>query len=400
MPPRRSRSRTAAGSLQLRTAVLQALSLPQLRDICQTNGLPVTGNRNVLTERLRDAGIALEGSDERGEQNNRRNNPSPMADPPASERPQSFTNEQMTTIKRFVQEAVSDAATGIASEAAKAAVNAMRAQQNSPFAPADAILPTQQQQQVLGSSPLSQEIQATLPGHSPGTVDTSLQNGAPFQAIPSAYVQEIQTGEFFDLSKLLPKNLSIHDEGDNLVLSLDNSVVKVSKKKTSGAGLGWAVYDYKFRQKASTIPIRDKILPHGQVLKKPAAKFDMMMEVFYCYCFFPWEAFRVLCCFCGCCCRCVCVCLLLQICNSLIAGSRFRMDWRPLWTVFLETALYAVSLPFLCSRRSQKLAPGRRTGGAGSASHVYFTRTMRLCVHPEIPSEISGTVAVPNYNSN
>ena len=207
MPPRRSRSRTAAGSLQLRTAVLQALSLSQLRDICQTNGLPVTGNRNVLTERLRDAGIALEGSDERGEQNNRRNNPSPMADPPASERPQSFTNEQMTTIKRFVQEAVSDAATGIASEAAKAAVNAMRAQQNSPFAPADAILPTQQQQQVLGSSPLSQEIQETLPGHSPGTVDTSLQNGAPFQAIPSAYVKEIQTGEFFDLSKLLPKKL-------------------------------------------------------------------------------------------------------------------------------------------------------------------------------------------------
>ena len=53
MPPRRSRPRTAAGSLQLQTAVLQALSLPQLREICQTNGLSVTGTRATLTKRLK-----------------------------------------------------------------------------------------------------------------------------------------------------------------------------------------------------------------------------------------------------------------------------------------------------------------------------------------------------------
>ena len=148
MPPRRSRPRTAAGSLQLQTAVLQALSLPQLREICQTNGLSVTGTRATLTKRLKDAGIAWEN--ERGEQIDRQNNPSPpTADPPAQERPQSFSNEQMATIKRLVQEAVSDAATGIASEAAKAAVNAMKAQQSPPFAPADAILPTQQHQVPL-----------------------------------------------------------------------------------------------------------------------------------------------------------------------------------------------------------------------------------------------------------
>ena len=39
----------------------------------------------------------------------------------------------------------------------------------------------------------------------------------------------------FDLSKLLPKNLSLHDEEDNLVLSLENSVVKVSKKSKQTA---------------------------------------------------------------------------------------------------------------------------------------------------------------------
>ena len=36
---------------------------------------------------------------------------------------------------------------------------------------------------------------------------------------------------FFYLSKLLPKNLSLHDEEDNLSLSLENSVIKVSKKR-------------------------------------------------------------------------------------------------------------------------------------------------------------------------
>ena len=35
---------------------------------------------------------------------------------------------------------------------------------------------------------------------------------------------------FFDLCKLLPKNLSMHDEEDNLSLSLKNSAIKVSKK--------------------------------------------------------------------------------------------------------------------------------------------------------------------------
>lgn len=53
---------------------------------------------------------------------------------------------------------------------------------------------------------------------------------SPFQDIPVQYIKEIQSSEFFDLTELLPKNLSLHDENYNLVLSLDNSVVKVSRK--------------------------------------------------------------------------------------------------------------------------------------------------------------------------
>ena len=123
---------------------------------------------------------------------------------------------------------------------------------------------------------------------------------SPFQDIPAQYIKDIQSGEFFDLTKLLPKNLSLYDEDDNLVLSLDNSVVKVSRKSKPTAstsianieqrtmaftsctsvlihkfptrsqellqyvsliryaarvhkGLGWAIYDFKFRQKASLL---------------------------------------------------------------------------------------------------------------------------------------------------
>ena len=65
-----------------------------------------------------------------------------------------------------------------------------------------------------------------MPGTAPETTvptNTAAVNFAsPFQDIPGQYIKDIQSGEFFDLSKLLPKNLLLHDEDDNLVLSLEN----------------------------------------------------------------------------------------------------------------------------------------------------------------------------------
>lgn len=238
MPPiasrRPSRSQTAPPymeNLQLNAAVLQALSLSQLREICQSNGLPATGNRATLHKRLKDAGITSEGPEER---RNASVSPQQTNDTPAGpqrhETP-SFSEEQMAHIKRLVQETVSHATREIASEAARAAVHAMRAQQSPPFTASDAILPSSSPQQthVQQTLPSPQQNPQALPppqqsGHVPGLVDTSCQNGAPFQDIPSTYIKDIQTGEFFELSKLLPKNLSMHDEGDNLVLSLRNKV--------------------------------------------------------------------------------------------------------------------------------------------------------------------------------
>ena len=124
---------------------------------------------------------------------------------------------------------------------------------------------------------------------------------SPFQDIPAFYVKDIQSGEFFELSKLLPKNLATVEDENSLALTLDNSVVRISKKSKTvnsiteieqwtatfttymsiltqrfprqsqellqymsliryaarvhkGLGWqkqGWAIYDHKFRQKAS-----------------------------------------------------------------------------------------------------------------------------------------------------
>ena len=116
--------------------------------------------------------------------------------------------------------------------------------------------------------------------------------GNPLQDVPANYVKEIQSGEFFELSKLLPKNLSPFDDGNPLTLTMENSVIEVCKKAHSSTyitdieqwttafstymgifirrfplrsqeflqyisiiryaaqfhkGLGWCIHDFKFR---------------------------------------------------------------------------------------------------------------------------------------------------------
>ena len=48
--------------------------------------------------------------------------------------------------------------------------------------------------------------------------------------VPGPYIKKIQAGEFFDLSKLLPKNISTNNQPDDaIVLTLENSIVKAKK---------------------------------------------------------------------------------------------------------------------------------------------------------------------------
>jgi len=187
-----------------------------------------------------------------------------------------FTEGQLNTIRRLIQDSITAASREIANEAALAAVQVLQPDSSpSAYTTPPAIVSVTQQQTL-----------------SPSDV---CQYAAPFQDIPAQYIKDIRSSEFFELSRLLPKRLSAVDEKDNMVLTLDNSIVRVSKKAQTTIsiteieewttafttymsvfthkfpqrpqellqylsliryaarvhkGLGWAIYDYKFRQKA------------------------------------------------------------------------------------------------------------------------------------------------------
>ena len=50
-----------------------------------------------------------------------------------------------------------------------------------------------------------------------------------FQDVPAAYVKQIQTGQFFDLAKLLPSNYDNLPDSKQVTLTLENSVLKIKK---------------------------------------------------------------------------------------------------------------------------------------------------------------------------
>ena len=160
---------------------------------------------NELERRLRDLNTPSHGSEnipetaQPGLQNNNAT---------AALQRQDFTDDQMRTIQQLVKDTVQQSSREFVSEAAKATVNAVQASSGDRL-------------------PLSQRSASPLSCTESDTCTAGVSFASPFQDIPAQYVKEIQSGEFFYLSKLLPKNLALHDDEDNLVLSLENSVVKV-----------------------------------------------------------------------------------------------------------------------------------------------------------------------------
>ena len=218
---------------------------------------------------------------------------------------QLFSADQLETLRTMIEDKVSESSRDIATEAARAAVTALR-NQNS------VAVGTTPQRDTNPKGATDPPRHTTSPGDPNPLCDNTESPqlpaiSVPNQDIPASYVKDIQSGEFFNLSKLLPKNLSRYDEDDNLTLTLDNSAIKVTKKRKSSPsqiteieerttafttytsvftykyplraqeflqylsliryaarvhkGLGWAIYDHKFRQKASL----DKSLVWSQI---------------------------------------------------------------------------------------------------------------------------------------
>ena len=263
MLPLRRRSRVQDTNVGAEAALLNGYSVQKLRNLCRQKKTASTGNKATLLNRLRGSGprVTISNAYARGrlQETNEMFGPVPVLSQGhvvnTNANDSTFSEGQLNTIRQQVQESVAAASKEIAHEAALAAVTP----------------------------------------HQTASPSDICQHAAPFQDIPAQYVKDIESGEFFELSKLLPKYLSEFNDDDNLVLTLDNSVVRVSKKANTSTsiteieqwttafttymsvfthkfpqrsqellqylsliryaarvhrGLGWAIYDYKFRQKA------------------------------------------------------------------------------------------------------------------------------------------------------
>ena len=225
MPPLRRRSRVQDRNVVADAALLNSYSVQQLRNLYRQKKIASTGNKATLLNRLRGPGPQVTASNVNVRANLRAPNLPAYegADPQdhvvnASANDITFSEGQLNTIRQLVQESVAAASREIANEAALAAVQ---------------VLQPSSSQTASNPNRVTPAIEPVTPQQTASPSDVC-QHAAPFQDIPAQYVKDIQSGEFFELSKLLPKNLSELNEDDNLVLTLDNSVVRVSKKaKTS-----------------------------------------------------------------------------------------------------------------------------------------------------------------------
>lgn len=144
---------------------------------------------------------------------------------------QLFSADQLETLRTMIEDKVAESSCDITTEAARAAVTALW-NQNS------VAVGTTPQRDTNPTGATNPPRHTTSPGDpKPLCHNTESPQlpafSVPNQDIPASCVKDIQSSEFFDLSKLLPKNLSMFDEDDTLTLTLDNSAIKVTKKRKS-----------------------------------------------------------------------------------------------------------------------------------------------------------------------
>ena len=283
MPPvRRGRSReNANGENSSHNSTDDTASL---RRQCAEKGLPSNGRRNTLISRLQQHAATNANSSSTSSQ--------------ADEAGPQLSASQLAQIESIVTRSVEQSVAEIATNAARAAVQAMHnnsAPQN--VAGDRAPVVSEEIEDGTGDFILQNTTNNAVQSDSP---PNNVPYGNGFHEVPAAYVKKIQSGEFFDLSKLLSKNMSLDNQPqEDIILTLDNSVIKARKASQSTTkitnieqwttafttymsvvthmyptraqellqymsmirhaaqthpGLGWSIYDHKFRSKAAHNP--------------------------------------------------------------------------------------------------------------------------------------------------
>ncbi len=211
MPPvRRVRIRDAnegsASSSNASNVRNNEVTITSLLRQCAEKGLPTHGRRNALVARLQHHATANE--------NQLRVTTTEEPQPPPmdlltlpTESQQLLSEEQLAQMQSIASRCVEQAAAEIASKAARqkqtSCASGSNAANNIP------VLLDEGEVRLVneGNIPILTANQSTN-----ATQRLPYRNG--FHEVPAEYVKQIQSGEFFDLAKLLPKNMSTDNQPD------------------------------------------------------------------------------------------------------------------------------------------------------------------------------------------
>ena len=139
-----------------------------------------------------------------------------------------LNDAQLAQIQSIIPQTVQQSVNDIATNAARAAVQAM-ASTPVQTSTSDA----QQSEPLLDNATAILQTEPETPHGSlriRPAATTSVQYGQSFHDVPASYVRKIQSGEFFELSKLLPKNLLTTADEQPVMLTLENSIIKLSRQ--------------------------------------------------------------------------------------------------------------------------------------------------------------------------
>ena len=237
MPPVRRKKTTA----RQRADNVNEPSLNDLRQQCRDKGLSDQGRKNTLIARLQQhastssSGSCSENTPTRTNETNSHNEQittETISTPSESPRESPLLNDaQLAQIQSIIAQTVQQSVNDIVTNAARAAVQAMA---STPVATSTS--DAQQSEPLLDNATAIIQTEPKTPHGSLRirlAATTRVPYGQSFHDVPASYVRKIQSGEFFELSKLLPKNLLTTADEQPVMLTLENSIIKVKPSNQS-----------------------------------------------------------------------------------------------------------------------------------------------------------------------
>ena len=213
MPPVRNRRARKQENRECSSSTNNADSIESLRRQCAEKGLLTHGRKNALVARLQNHAA--------------QNVNSPLIPSQVQVSSALLTEPQIAQIQSIITRTVEQSVSVTASNAARAAFQAMA--NSTPNASENTVVVHDESEEIT-VNPSSNTTSTNALTFGSNQAANSVAYGNGFHEVPAQYIKQIQSGEFFDLSKLLPKNMSTNNHSDEpTMLTLKNSVIKVKK---------------------------------------------------------------------------------------------------------------------------------------------------------------------------